>query len=802
MTALIPEPLTATAVLLPSALPVPSVIRCGISPHFWNKENRAPYRRLCAKHTSAARRSDPKAADVYDGCWAFSRCATTELLPEQLTGHILNGYAWIPSTFGGNGRRVNTNWLQAELIAIDYDDNVRVADCLRVPFIRQYALLVHPTSSSSAACYKTRVIFRLEVAITGNLENYPLTTFALCRMLNLPEDACSTKPSQLFYGSTNRIETPHINLDAVLPQALIEPLVTQLRAERLECARLQVATRAARDYRPVERNSQRAQSAVDWAVDDAYNKVASAVSDRTRAAYGQAYRLGRYVPYWLLNESRIETELLNASGANKSLDKYGERELLRHIQNGLNAGKLSPEPLELPAPRRVASNGRAVQSQRAPHPPVATARPTVAQQSDYYHAEGLPRSWLLAICQAFPGSGSVPKFARLLFEAARQRLIEPEDFTLKQLFKARTALKIPIKDGAIRSALKATERLFWNLNSYDTTGSNSKITSGGRPEGHFCVRMLSEIEEGLQRWTEKRFEEARHRARDTTPTLSAMMIDALDGDARVAASEIVGVQPPASEDARRAARRAQKDNEGQVQALTDLTPTTISLEAADVRVALMAEGIPTDQPYSSSAIAIDYGLSKASVAKKMKQAGFAAVIQTVSCPITSPETLEYDVSAACKRQGGFPCALRELPPEGEPIEHLYQTADLQGNGVVVAAAQARGNRIEVVLRTANKYRHSEPAEVSIAKPAAKPSAQVRFRRRSRARKPSEIHPYYGPGYNPTVVRLWLKTLLRTMGWREQAGRFTNPATGEIFDLREPDLFTDAEALGAVVTVLA
>lgn len=795
------DPRTTTDVLRP-APPAPRVIHCGTSPHFWNKENRAPHKRRCAKHTSAAWQIDPDVPEVYDGCWAFSRFATTALSPQQFVDQRLAGLSWIPSTFGDNGRRTNANWQQAELIALDYDNNVSVADCLAVPVIRTYALLVHPTASSSPACYKTRVIFRLDTPIKDDLENYRLAARALCRLLGLPNDASSYKPSQPYYGSTNRIETPYINLAAVLPVARIEPLVAQLQAEAEERARVQAAASAALDYQPVERTSQRAQSAVDRAVADAYNKVARTQLDRTGAAYRQSYWLGRYMPNWSLDERRIQEVLLEAARANGSLDRYGERDLLRQIQNGVTAGKRNPKPLELPALGPPAPNGRAVPKPDDPRRTVVPSCPAPAPQSDYFHAEGIPRSWLLSFCQAFPGSGSIPKFARLCFEALRRRLIEPEDFTYKQLFKARTALQIPLSDAAIRSALQATEGLFWVLTWPETPGSNSKKTSGGRPEWHFSARMLTEIEEALPRWTEKRFEEARHRAHDTTPTLSPEMIEALEGAARDAARKIVDMQPPASEDARRAARRAQKDNARTRRDLTDLTPTTIPLDAADVRVALLAEGLPLDQPYSSSAIARDYGLSKASVAKKVKQAGFAAVMQTVSCPITAPENVEREVNAACKRNSGFPCALRELPPDGEPIEHLYQTADPQGNGNVVAAAQARGHRIEVVLRTANTYRHLEPAERSVAKPAAKPASGSRFRRRARARKARAIHPYYGPGYNPTVVRRWLKTLLRSLGWCEREGHFIDPATGEKFDLREPDLFTAAEALGAVVTVLA
>ena len=283
---------------------------------------------------------------MYDRCWAFSRFQAQALDAGAFVDHVLSGGAWTPSTFGGDGRRTNENWQQAELIAIDYDNNVSVADCLRVPFIRQYALAVHPSASSGklgddgAPIYKTRVIFRLDNPITGDFENYRLAARATCRRLDLPADPASYKPAQLYYGSDNRIEAPYVNLDAVLPRAVVDELIAPLIAEAEQARIAREQQRAALQYRAIDRGSDADQRRVTRERDDAYNKVLRApAGERTTTIYGQAYRLGRLVPYWSISESDIHRDLLDAARANGAAQRYGESEIARQIQNGINAGK-------------------------------------------------------------------------------------------------------------------------------------------------------------------------------------------------------------------------------------------------------------------------------------------------------------------------------------------------------------------------------------------------------------------------------------------------------------------------------
>lgn len=309
-------------------------IYCGISQHFINKENRAPER--LNRHTGKMSNQ-----------WAFADFPAKSLSDADFTGHILSGRAWIPSTFKG-GHRTNENWQQAQLIAVDYDNNVSVADALAVPFIRQYAMLVHPSASSSADKYKTRVIFRLDNPITGDFENYRTAARAICRALGLDDDPVSYKPAQLYYGSTNRIEQPHVNLDAVLPLALVDDLAAELRAAIAQQEAQRAAEYERMQFVSIDIADDRAGARVQRALEDAFNKVAGAAYDRTGAVYGQAFRLGRLLAYWPVAEQTIIHTLTSASHANGAAHKYGDDEILRHIHNGIRDGMAEPEPLAIP----------------------------------------------------------------------------------------------------------------------------------------------------------------------------------------------------------------------------------------------------------------------------------------------------------------------------------------------------------------------------------------------------------------------------------------------------------------------
>jgi hypothetical protein len=137
-------------------------------------------------------------------------------------------------------------------------------------------------------------------------------------------------------------------MSQLLPLAILDELAADLRAERER----QEAERAAEwermQFVSIDFSDDRAGAKVKRALEDAYNKVASAVYDRTGTAYGQAFRLGRLLAHWPISEQDVITPLTSAAQANGSAHKYGDDEILRHIHNGIADGMADPEPLAVP----------------------------------------------------------------------------------------------------------------------------------------------------------------------------------------------------------------------------------------------------------------------------------------------------------------------------------------------------------------------------------------------------------------------------------------------------------------------
>jgi len=157
-------------------------------------------------------------------------------IPQEVTlknfvAHVLAGSAWTQGFFKGRNRRKVT-FVSAQTLALDLDHNVSVDQALAIPFIRKYAMLVHPSATSGVRdditgeiVYKTRVVFRLSqpVESVDFWETLQRGLLALFDYLK-PDPACKDA-ARLFYGSDK--PGAQINYDAVLPieiaGALTEP---------------------------------------------------------------------------------------------------------------------------------------------------------------------------------------------------------------------------------------------------------------------------------------------------------------------------------------------------------------------------------------------------------------------------------------------------------------------------------------------------------------------------------------------------------------------------------------------------
>lgn len=236
-------------------------ISYGISKHFYNKENRAP------KHWIKRRQR-------HDNLWAFASFPTVTTDHQEFIRHQLSGGAITPGCFERG--RANKTWVKSQIIIGDFDDHVSVADCKKVSFNQQYAGLIYPSASSGKKrgykskyrkrlvairrhstsipvvlhwtntlihrgfgpmVMKTRVVYFLDQPMTsempGGFETYRTGAMAVLQSLGLDVDPASFKPAQFYYGSDNCVEQPYINLDAVLPLAVVNQLAEELcRADK------------------------------------------------------------------------------------------------------------------------------------------------------------------------------------------------------------------------------------------------------------------------------------------------------------------------------------------------------------------------------------------------------------------------------------------------------------------------------------------------------------------------------------------------------------------------------------------
>ena len=152
---------------------------------------------------------------------SFKQCETTL---DAFVDHVLAGKANVPARFKGNTRR-NDTFISADVLALDMElpaeRDVTIAEALAIPFVRDHALLIHPTASSGEVTsnnphgYKRiRLYFLASEAIEG-LERARTLFRALAAATGMRGvDASSFKPTQPYFGSTNRIETPYVNLSA------------------------------------------------------------------------------------------------------------------------------------------------------------------------------------------------------------------------------------------------------------------------------------------------------------------------------------------------------------------------------------------------------------------------------------------------------------------------------------------------------------------------------------------------------------------------------------------------------------
>jgi len=124
----------------------------------------------------------------------------TALPLAEFVQHVLDGGAFTLAYFK-NKSRIKANFVLAELLGLDFDNGVSVAQASADPFIGQYAFLIYPTPSSTLEHPKTRVLFRLSEPVYEAERWEALQRGLIAHYAHWQPDPSCKDSARLFFGS-------------------------------------------------------------------------------------------------------------------------------------------------------------------------------------------------------------------------------------------------------------------------------------------------------------------------------------------------------------------------------------------------------------------------------------------------------------------------------------------------------------------------------------------------------------------------------------------------------------------------
>ena len=137
-------------------------------------------------------------------------------------------------------RRKN-NVVSAQAIALDIDEGLSIEDCLKIPFVRDYAAAIYTSASHQkqkgdvAPCDRYRMIFLLPVAVV-DIPLYEQSVKVVMEAVGHADKACKDA-SRMFFGYDNT-EVILCDETKVLPANFLDEVGDRLKAEKAERARL------------------------------------------------------------------------------------------------------------------------------------------------------------------------------------------------------------------------------------------------------------------------------------------------------------------------------------------------------------------------------------------------------------------------------------------------------------------------------------------------------------------------------------------------------------------------------------
>lgn len=410
---------------------------------------------------------------------------------ESLAAHILSGGAIVPGQFRDSGSRTNENFTCTQVLALDFDHTVSVADLLAIPFVKQYAAIIHPTKSSGLTTeknpdggHRSRLVFVLDQPIYG-VEPVRALIRAVCDYIGLEYDPASYKPAQLFFGSLNTIETPHINEAAMLPVTLaVNLMIDHAQADYDQ------ATAPRPERKPVARNSSRAERYAAAAYDDALQTIAGAPDgSKNNLLFKGACELFSMADWPGISTGRIESDLeaIYSRWPNVHKSRSTVASAKRTAQ---------PRPLELPdhepkaAPKPLAERVRKINltGLRDPHP-VNISHVSNLDQDDLL-------KYLTLLIRSSINTGKTELAARLIAHLERILGYKPNVLVLthRESLARNIAERLDIEcyKDIDPDWLRSAPQLVLCVNSAH------KLLAPGQPLPHYDLVIIDEIEQFLR----------------------------------------------------------------------------------------------------------------------------------------------------------------------------------------------------------------------------------------------------------------------------------------------------------------
>ena len=178
---------------------------------------------------------------------SYSKAWSPALLSlPQLADHISHGHPWMPARLDEGQRRFQHYANHAELLALDIDGGLTIAQAMAHPVVAAHCGLGIETASSGPELNKFRLVFVLPRPVEG-WKTIRICNRYLAHLVGTADPSCKDA-SRYFFGAPGRVPFL-LNEAATLPSSFVEDAIAWHDAiEAQEKARAEQARRAWEEY--------------------------------------------------------------------------------------------------------------------------------------------------------------------------------------------------------------------------------------------------------------------------------------------------------------------------------------------------------------------------------------------------------------------------------------------------------------------------------------------------------------------------------------------------------------------------